>query len=124
MSLAYDVSASISCTASPGIRRGSVNTIIDAMSSDGSAISSRRARYRLSTGSAVQPGRHEPTAVVVADVRAVILQRRIPDADVRRRWHLHIELLFREVALQLVDDLASLRGVERAALPYQQIGGD
>src|SRR5688572_26636119 len=124
MSLAYDVSASISCTASPGIRRGSVNTIIDAMSSDGSAIRSRRARYLLSTVSAVQPGCHEPPAVIVADVGGVVLDRGVPDADVNTRRQLHVVLLLRQVALQVVDDLAALGGVERPALPHQQVGGD
>src|SRR5918996_983774 len=49
MSLAYAFSASMSWTASPGIRRGSVKTISDAMSSDGIAMSSRLTTYRLST---------------------------------------------------------------------------
>src|SRR5688572_22283714 len=103
MSLAYDVSASMSWTASPGIRRGSVNTINDAISSDGIAMSSRLARYRLSTPvSAVQPGRQQPRAVVVAEVGAVVLERALPDRDVDSRRHLHVVLLLGEVPLDIV----------------------
>ena len=41
-SLPYAFSSSMSCTTSPGIRRGSVKTMSEAISSDGNAISSRR----------------------------------------------------------------------------------
>src|SRR5689334_21752192 len=93
MSFAYEVSASMSWTASPGIRRGSVNTITDVIRSEGIAITSRRARYRLSTASAIQPGRRQAAAVVVADVRRVVLQRAVPHGDVDARWDLDVILL-------------------------------
>src|SRR5207249_5420354 len=126
-SLAYAFSASISTTTSPGISRGSVKTISDAISSEGIAMSRRFARYRLSTtgrrdSSPVEPRRHEPAAVVVAHVRPVVLERALPDRDVDAGRHLHVVLLLGQVALDVVDDLAALGDVGRAPLADQHVG--
>src|SRR5881409_3501622 len=102
-------------TTSPGMSRGSVKTINDAMSSDGTATSRRVARYRRSTASAVEPGRDQSPAVVEAEVRAVVLERGVPHRRVRRRAELHVVLLVGQVALEVVDDLAALDVVVRAA---------
>src|SRR6185295_3366795 len=97
MSLAYAFSASMSWTASPGMRRGSVNTMSEAISNDGIAISNRLTTYRLSTRPprawprydlAIEPGRQQAPAVVVSEVGSVVLQGAFPDGDVhagRRR---------------------------------------
>src|SRR5512138_3024971 len=122
MSFAYKVSASMSCTASPGMRRGSVNTMALAISSEGMATSSRRARYRLSTPasspriSAIQPGGREPPAEVVAEVRAVVLQRALPHRDAEAGMDRDVVLLRGQMALHGVDQLTTLRHVERATL--------
>src|SRR5689334_2091572 len=123
-SFAYDVSASMSCTASPGIRRGSVKTITEAISSEGIAITSRRARYRLSTRSAIQPGRHEPSAVVVAEVRGVVLQRAVRHRGVHPADRGRVVDLLREVALDLVDQLTPLGDVVRPTLADDHVGHD
>src|SRR5882672_5946652 len=88
----------MSCTASPGISRGSVKTMAVAISSEGTATRRRRTRYRRSTApapvaSAFEPGGHQPAAVVVAEARRVVLQRALPDADVHARGHLDVVLL-------------------------------
>src|SRR3989475_9445582 len=101
----------MSWTASPGSRRGSVKTISDAIRSDGTAISRRFARYRFNTGGrndrapgsiagggggaggpfrgppspTGQPGRHQPTPVVITEAPRVVLPRALPDADVHAR---------------------------------------
>src|SRR5882762_9727056 len=131
-SLAYAFSASISTTTSPGISRGSVKTISDAISSEGIAMSSRFARYRLSTGRRprgapapasrpVQPRGGQPPAEIVAEVRRVVLQRALPRRDAEPRVDLDVVLLLREVALDLVDELAPLDGVEGAPLAHDQV---
>src|SRR5262245_8673725 len=130
MSFAYEVSASMSCTASPGMRRGRVNTIAVAISSEGTATSNRRARYRLSTpassprGSAIQPCRREAAAEIVAEVRAVVLQRALPHRDAEPRMNRDVVLLRGEMALHGVDQLTTLRRVERAALTQDQVRRD
>src|SRR5258706_2770165 len=100
--------------------RGSVKTMSDAISSDGIATTNRFARYRLSTvrpaasavPSPIQPRRHQAAAVVVPDVWSVVLQRGVPHADVHARRDGDVVLLLREVALDLVHDLAPLADVE------------
>ena len=69
-SFAYAFSSSIIATTSPGISRGRVKTISDAISSDGIATTNRFARYRLSIGAVLpfEPGRHQAAAVVVAEL--------------------------------------------------------
>src|SRR5437899_2081021 len=109
-------------TDSPRMGPGSVKTINDAMSSDGTATSRRVARYRRSTASAVEPGRDQSPAVVEPEVRAVVLQRAVPDGGVRRGAECHVVLLVGQVALKVVDDLAALGDVERAPLPEEEIG--
>src|SRR5689334_17460506 len=121
MSLAYDVSASMSCTASPGISRGSVKTMNEAMSNDGTATTRRRARYRLST-SAIEPGRHEASPVVVAEARRVVLQRVLPDADVLARRHLDVVLLAGQVPLDVENDLPGLGEVGGPSLALEHVG--
>src|SRR5207247_3493062 len=123
-SRAYAFSSSIRLTTSPGMSRGSVKTISDAISSDGIATSRRLARYRRSTVSAVEPGRDQPPTVVEAEVRAVIFQRAVPDRGVRRGAERHVVLLVSQVALDVVDHLAALGDVERAPLPEEEIGED
>src|SRR5213594_3827100 len=124
-SLAYAFSASMSTTTSPGMSRGSVKTISDAISRDGIATRSRLARYRLSTGGGrplpLEPRGHEPPAVVVAHVRPVVLDRALPDRDVDGRWHLHVVLLLGQVALDVVDDLAALGRIERPPLADEHV---
>src|SRR2546428_6726779 len=123
-SRAYAFSSSMRLTTSPGMSRGSAKTISDAMSSDGTATSRRLARYRRSTASAVEPGCGQSSAVVVAEVGAVVLERAVPDGGVGGRRELHVVLLIRQVALDVVDQLAALGDVERAPLAYEQIGDD
>src|SRR5262245_45569341 len=74
--------------------------------------------------SAVEPGGGEATAVVVAQVRPVVLERWVPDRDVGTRGYLNVVLLLGEVALDLVDDLAPALGISRAALADQQVVED
>src|SRR5512145_2541349 len=132
MSLAYAFSSSMSWTTSPGMSRGSVKTIIVAISSDGTATSSRVAKYRLSTSGPperasrlartrremgglgghfgaphlpIQPGGHQPPAVVVAQIGAVVLQRVVPHRDVHARRRLNVVLLLGQVALDVEDHL-------------------
>src|SRR5881397_2190391 len=118
----------MSCTASPGISRGSVKTIALAMSSEGTATSNLRARYRLSTpawsprASAIQPGGHEAAAVVVAEARRVVLEGAFPYADVDAGRHLHVVLLLGQMALDVEDDLAPLGHVGGAPLAHQHVG--
>src|SRR2546422_10770208 len=117
----------MSCTASPGISRGSVKTMAVAISSEGTATRRRRTRYRRSTApapvaSAFEPGGHQPAAVVVAEARRVVLQRALPDADVHARGHLHVVLLLGQMALDVEDDLAPLGEVDRPSLADEQVG--
>src|SRR5215831_15422183 len=130
MSFAYEVSASMSCTASPGMRRGSVKTIAVAITSEGTATSNRRARYRLSTpassppASAIQPGGREPPAEIVAEVGAVVLQRALPHGDAEARMDGDVVLLGCQMALDGVDQLTTLGDVERAPLTQDQVRRD
>src|SRR5690349_1641860 len=102
----------MSCTASPGMSRGSANTIALAISSEGIATTSRRARYRLNTrgsprgASAIQPGGHQPTAVVVAEVRAVVLERAVRQRRVHRPDRRRVVHLLRQITLSVVNQLA------------------
>src|SRR5689334_12862161 len=114
----------MSWTASPGIRRGSVNTITDAMISDGMATSSRRARYRFSTDSAVEPGGRQPPSVVVAEIGSVVLEGAVPDGRIGLRDRGDVVHLLGQVALDLVNELAPLGDVERPALPDDHVGHD
>src|SRR5438309_1896312 len=122
-SRAYAFSESMSWTASPGISRGSVKTISEAISSDGIATSSRFATYRFRNARlAVEPGRRQAAAVVVAHVRSVVLERAFPDGDVHAGRHLHVVLLLGQVALDVVDQLAAPGDVERAPLADEHVG--
>src|SRR5467141_58920 len=120
----------MSCTASPGISRGSVNTMAVAISSEGTATTSRRTRYRLSTPSPrprtspVEPCREEAAAVVVAEVRPVILQRAVPHRGIDLPDRGRVVNLPGEIALDVVDDLAALGGIERAPLTNDHVGDD
>src|SRR5256885_3386025 len=121
-SRAYAFSSSMRLTTSPGMSRGSVKTINDAMSSAGTATSRRVARYRRSTASAVEPGRDQSPAVVEAEVRAVVLECGVPHRRVRRRAELHVVLLVGQVALEVVDDLAALDVGVRAPVAEKEVG--
>src|SRR5437016_5434338 len=120
----------MSCTASPGISRGSVKTMTVAISSEGTATSNLRARYRLSTSwwsprvSALEPRRDEPAAVVVAEVGPVVLQRTVPYRGVHLSHRRRVVDLPGEIALDVLDDLAALGGIERAALTDDHVGDD
>src|SRR5712692_1290769 len=74
--------------------------------------------------SAVQPGLQKPPAVVVAQVRAVVLERAVPNRQVDGRGHLDVILLGCQVALELVDELPALRCVQGASLTDQHIRRD
>src|SRR5262249_24575014 len=106
----------------PGIRRGRLKTTSDAISSDGSATSTRRARYRRSTRSALQPGGEKPAAVIVAEIGAVVLKRAVPHRDVDAGIRRDVVLLPGEVPLDLRDQLLALGDVEVAALAHEHVG--
>src|SRR5882672_4165699 len=120
----------MSCTASPGISRGSVKTMAVAISSEGTATSNLRARYRLSTSwssprfSALEPRRDEPAAVVVAEVGPVVLQRALPDGRVDLRDGGRVVGLLRQIPLDLLDQVAALGEIERAPLTDEHVGHD
>src|SRR5678815_3148808 len=76
---------------------------------------------RVAGPSPIEPGGDEPPAVVVADVRPVVLDRRIPDADIGARRRLDVVLLLGEVPLDLVDDLAPRLRIAGAALADQHV---
>src|SRR5712692_8661017 len=84
----------MSCTTSPGMRRGRTNTMSDAIKSDGTATTRRWRMYvrmaklgRCARGRSgpvfllVDPGRHEPAAVVEAVIRHVVLDVGLPGRD-------------------------------------------
>src|SRR5262245_14430904 len=118
----------MSWTTSPGIRRGSVKTITDAMISEGMATSSRLKKYRLNTSAPspprlpFQPGRHQPATVVVAHVRGVVPERAVPDSDVDLGGHLYVVLLLGQVALDVVNDLPPLGHVQGPPLAHEHVG--
>src|SRR5438105_3134219 len=103
------------------MRRGSVNTMSEAISSDGIATNIRLTRYLFSTRDplAVEPRRRHSAADVVAEIRRVILQRAVPHRDVDLRRRRHVVLLLGEIALDVEDHLAALGHVERTPLPHQ-----
>src|SRR6266849_155094 len=123
-SLPYAFSSSMSWTASPGSSLGRVKTMSEAITSEGIATTRRLRRYRLSTGSAVEPGRLEATAVVVAHIRSVVLHGRIPDRGLGHGRQLNVVLLPGQVPLDLVDDLAALGEVLGMALANEHIRHD
>src|SRR5687768_8382920 len=119
-------------TTSPGIRREREKTMTVAMRREGIATSRRLSAYfRIMPGieagrvrapgpcSAdrllVPPGRHEPAAVVVAEVRPEVLELGIERGDVHARRHPDVVHLLGDVPLDIEDLLAALLLVERAA---------
>src|SRR5262249_42813623 len=112
----------MSCTASPGMSRGRLKTTSDAISSDGSATSTRRTRYRRSTRSALQPGGEQPAAVIVAEIRAVVLERAVPHCDVDAGIRRDVVLLLGQITLDGGDLLLALGDVEGAALANEHVG--
>src|SRR5258705_1498477 len=120
-SLPYAFSSSMSCTASPGSSRGRVRTMSEAMISEGIATTSRLRRYRLSTGSAIEPGREQTAAPVVAEIGHVVLEGAVPDADVDAGGCVDVVLLVGGVALDLVEHLAPFGHVRGAPLADHQI---
>src|SRR6185503_19398644 len=71
---------------------------------------------------AVEPGGHEPPAVVISEVRSVVDERPVPHRDVHAGPELHVVLLLGDVALGLVDDLPPLGRIHGAPLPDQHVG--
>src|SRR5215510_3167399 len=49
--------------------------------------------------SAVEPRGHEPPAVVIAEIRSIVLQRALPDRHVDARRRMHVVLLRGQIAL-------------------------
>src|SRR5215471_16195264 len=116
----------MSCTTSPGRSRGSVNTISDAIRSDGIATRRRWATYFFTRirprALLVQPRAHEAPAVVVADVGPEIL-----DIGHPRRYRAHrsaegVVDLLRGVALDVEHQVAALLLVEGAPLLLDHVG--
>src|SRR6185436_9876094 len=120
-SLPYAFSSSMSCTASPGSSRGRVKTMSEAMISEGIATTSRLRRYRLSTGSAVEPGREQTAAPVVAEIGHVVLEGAVPHPDVDAGGRVDVVLLVSGVALDLVEHLSPLGHVRGAPLADHQV---
>src|SRR5438552_2399686 len=89
-----------------------------------SAAGSIRMIRFIAPPSSVEPRRGEAAAVVVAEVRSVVLQRALPHRDRDRRGDLDVVLLLRQMPLQLREELAPLHGVCRPALAHEQIGDD
>src|SRR5437660_7777909 len=120
-SLPYAFSSSMSWTTSPGIRRGRVNTMSEAISSDGTATRRRRRTYlrmRALDAAAsesrllVDPGGHQPPAIVEAVVRHVVLDVRVPRREDPDRPVGPEQRLIGEVALDVEHDLLALGDVE------------
>src|SRR5882724_13674469 len=118
----------MSWTTSPGMSRGSVKTMSEAMSSDGTATTRRRKTYsRMMPAAAadlllVDPDGHEPAAVVEAVVRHEVLDVGVPRRqDLDRAVHAE-QRLVREVALDVEDDLLALGHVERPPLQLDHVG--
>src|SRR5207302_2334099 len=74
--------------------------------------------------SAVEPGRHQPPSVVVAEIRPVVLEGPVPDGDVDPRGQLDVVLLRRQVALDLGDDLPAFGGIECPPLTHEKVRDD
>src|SRR5436853_7140271 len=72
--------------------------------------------------STVEPGGGQAAADVVAEVRAIVLQRAVPHGGGQPGGEGDIVLLPGEVALDLVDHLAPLADVERAPLADDEVG--
>src|SRR6266496_1351327 len=111
----------MSWTASPGSSLGRVKTMSEAITSEGIATTRRLRRYRLSTGSAVEPGREQAAAPVVAKIGYVVLERAVPDPDVDAGRRIDVVLLPGRVALDLVEHLAPLGHVRGAPLTDEQV---
>src|SRR6266446_413462 len=125
----------MSWTTSPGMRRGRTKTIREAIRSDGRATTRRRRMYvRMAqrgrgAGTAaaarlvllVDPGGHEPAAVVEAVVRHVVLDVGLPGRDdLDRAVHAEVGLLG-HVALDVEDDLLALADVEGPPLEIDHV---
>src|SRR5882724_11342929 len=65
---------------------------------------------------AIQPRRRETAAPVEAEVGAVVPERPVPDCDIDAGGQLNVVLLLCQMALDVEDDLAALRQIERPPL--------
>src|SRR5215468_1424907 len=81
-----------------------------------------RVRPAAAPASAVEPGDHEAPAEVVADVGPEVLDVGLPRRDGADRGAVETEHVLRDVALDVVDDLAPLGHVEGAALEPDHLG--
>src|SRR6266571_3110117 len=79
-------------------------------------------RYLPAPPSTVEPGDHQAAAVVVTDVRREILDVGLPRGDRAGRRPIESPDLLRDMALDVVDDLATLGHVEGAALELDHVG--
>src|SRR5712691_11769321 len=111
----------MSWTASPGSSRGRVKTMSEAITSEGIATTRRLRRYRLSTGSAVEPGREQAATPVVAEIGHVVLERAVPHPDIDAGRRIHVVLLPGRVALDLVEHVPPLGHVCGAPLADEQV---
>src|SRR5262245_44256246 len=109
----------MSCTTSPGSRRGRANTPMDAITSEEIAIKSRFRTYWRMSLRPVEPQRGGAVAVVEAGVRRVVLHIGLPgpgDADVVET---DVVLLLGHVALDVEDELPARLHVLDAHLLLQ-----
>src|SRR5262245_6878462 len=95
----------MSCTTSPGSRRGRANTPMEAIASEETAIRSRFRTYRRMSLRPIEPQRGSAVAVVEAGVRRVVLHGGLPgtrDSDIVET---DVVLLLGHVALDVEDEL-------------------
>src|SRR5262245_55113736 len=72
--------------------------------------------------SASEPGGHEPAAIVIAQVGRKVPHVGFPRRDDATRRPVEVVDLLGEIALDVPNDLPSLRGVERPALQPDHVG--
>src|SRR4030095_15451392 len=109
----------MSCTTSPGMRRGNENTTSEAIASDVIAMRSRF-RTEIRTRLPIEPERRGSIAVVEARARRVILHVRPPRSGESDGVEIDVVLLLRGISLDVEDDLAARFDVTRAHLLSQQ----
>src|SRR5437867_3294970 len=71
--------------------------------------------------STIQPGGRQPSTEVIPEIRRIVLQGALPRRDAEAGVDGDVVLLPGEVALDLVDQLPSLDGVERTPLAHDQV---
>src|SRR5262245_40340981 len=95
----------MSCTTSPGSRRGRAKTPRDAITSEEIAIRSRFRTYRRMSLRPIEPQRGGAVAVVEAGVRRVVLHRGLPGTRDPDIVETDVVLLLGHVALDVEDEL-------------------